>query len=53
MGQLFSYLTFVVNITGSSPKKYDQFRDIQAKGFAEKLAIQNDDDEEFEHILNV
>ncbi|XP_058222599.1 uncharacterized protein LOC131332410 [Rhododendron vialii] len=39
----FSYVTLIVNIIDSSPKKNDQFRGIQAAEIAEKLAV--DDDE--------
>lgn len=48
MGQFFSYLTLTVNIIDSSPKKHDKFRGIQAVELAERLAIDNDDDDEFE-----
>ncbi|KAI8535924.1 hypothetical protein RHMOL_Rhmol10G0213400 [Rhododendron molle] len=51
VGQFFSYLTLTVNIIDSSPKKHDKFRGIQAAEIAERLAIDNEDDDEFETEL--
>ena len=46
VGQFFSYLALVVNIIKSSPKKHDQFRAIQVAELAEKLVIDNEEEEE-------